>query len=215
MAQIFAKWTNKVPLITALTLAGATLVAILGTWYWASPKFTDVGYRPVQPVPFSHRLHAGDLGMDCRYCHTTVERAAGAAIPPTATCMNCHKTILPNSEKLALVRESAVTGKPIEWVRVHMLPDYAYFDHSVHVAAGVSCVSCHGRIDKMERVWQSQPLSMGWCLDCHNNPDANLRPRAEVTNMNWAPPAGGYDPHADPTRGRMPNPPIHCSGCHR
>lgn len=187
----------------------------LSVWYWFSPKFTDVGYAPEQPVAFSHQLHAGEMGMDCRYCHTTVEVAAHAAVPPTQTCMNCHVAVQPESPALAPVRAAYATGDAIEWVKVHMLPDYAYFNHSVHVAAGVGCVSCHGRIDQMPIVAQQEPLSMGWCLDCHREPDANLRPVEEVTNMAYDVMAAGYNPHTDPSRARDPQPPLHCSGCHR
>jgi hypothetical protein len=138
-----------------------------------------------------------------------------AAIPPTSTCMNCHETVLPKSAKLATVRHSAATGKAIEWVRVHLLPDYAFFDHSVHLAAGVGCASCHGRIDQMDVVRQEQPLSMSWCLDCHRNPAPNLRPRDQITNMTWDSAEASYDPRSDPARTRQPHGPITCSGCHR
>ena len=215
MAQIFPRWTNKVPLAVA---AGAPLVlgfVVFAVWYWFSPKFLDVGYMPEQPVPFSHRLHAGELDMDCRYCHNTVEEAAHAAIPPTETCMNCHANVATDSVALRPVRESFATGEPIEWVRVHMLPDYAYFDHSVHVAAGVGCSSCHGRIDQMDIVMQEEPLSMAWCMQCHRNPEPNLRPHDEVFNMEWDTETADYDPYADPERTREVNPPLHCGGCHR
>jgi hypothetical protein len=194
--------------------------AIFAVWYWFSPEYTDVGYRPRQPVPYSHKLHAGDIGLDCRYCHNTVERAAKAAIPPTATCMNCHKLVKstltgPYQKRIEKVVESFETGKPIEWVRVHMLPDYAYFNHSAHVAAGVGCSSCHGRVDHMDVVEQVQPLSMGWCLDCHRNPEPHLRPLDQVTNMAWDPEAFAYNAAEDPQRTRQVDPPLHCSGCHR
>ncbi len=215
MAQLFPRWTNRVPLALAALPPVVGVVAIFVIWYWFSPKFTDVGYQPEQPVSFSHQLHAGEMGMDCRYCHNTVEEGAHAAVPPTATCMNCHATVLPESERLAPVRASAETGEPVEWVRVHMLPDYAYFDHSAHLAAGVGCSSCHGRIDHMEVVHQDQPLSMSWCLDCHRDPEPNLRPRSEITNMAWDTETADYNPHTDPTRERDVNPPLHCGGCHR
>lgn len=215
MAQIFPKWTNYLPALGAV--AGPVgLIAVTGIiWYWFSPSYTDVGYAPDQPVPFSHKLHAGELGMDCRYCHNTVEKSGYAAVPPAQTCMNCHNLVLPDSPKLAPVRESFATGEPVEWTRVHMLPDYAFFDHSVHLAAGVGCATCHGQVDQMDKVTQEQPLSMGWCLSCHRNPDPNLRPPSEVTNMAWSSAEAGYNPHADPHRTRQPNPPQHCSGCHR
>ncbi|MCB9728665.1 MAG: cytochrome c3 family protein [Deltaproteobacteria bacterium] len=189
--------------------------AVGGVWYWFSPSFTDVGYRPEQPVPYSHALHAGDLGLDCRYCHNTVEVAARAAIPPTATCMNCHSQVRTDSPRLQKVRDSAETGEPIEWVRVHQLPDYAYFNHAPHIAAGVGCSSCHGRVDQMTLTTLSKPLSMGWCLECHRNPTPNLRPLDKVTQMDWDPETANYDPATDPARSRQVNPPTHCSGCHR
>jgi len=215
VAQLFPQWTNRVPLMIAAGLPVIGGAVVFSVWYWFSPSYTDVGYMPEQPVPFSHALHAGELGMDCRYCHNTVEDAAHAAVPPTATCMNCHTTVVPESTQLAAVRESWQNDTPVPWVRVHMLPDYAYFDHSVHVAAGVGCASCHGRIDQMPVVYQAEPLSMGWCLDCHRDPEPNLRPREEVTNMSWLASEANYDPHADVTRSRDVNGPVHCSGCHR
>ncbi len=215
MALIFPKWTNKAPLVvgvgTPIILVGVVFVI----WYWFSPKYTDVGYAPSQPVSFSHKLHAGDLGMDCRYCHNTVEKAGHAAVPPTKTCMNCHHLVLKDSPKLELVRRSFASGLPIPWVRVHMLPDYAFFNHSVHVAAGVGCKSCHGRIDQMKTVYQHEPLSMSWCLDCHRAPEKHLRPRDQVTNMAWTAAKAGYDPAQDAERTRKLEPPLHCSGCHR
>ncbi len=216
MAQIFPRWTNQVPLIAGAALPLGLIGVILGVWYWFSPKFTDVGYAPVQPVAFSHQLHAGDLGMDCRYCHNTVERAGFAAVPPQQTCMNCHVNVLPESPRLALVRDTYASGEAIEWVKVHMLPDYSYFDHSAHLAAGVGCSSCHGRIDQMPVVYQHEPLSMGWCLECHRNPEPSLRPVDQITNMAWsADDAAAYVAAEDPARTREVNPPQHCSGCHR
>ena len=215
MAVIFPRWTNLLPVMLAGGALVAAPAAVFGVWYWFSPKFTDVGYQPDQPVPFSHAMHAGNLGMDCRYCHSTVERSAYAAIPPTQTCMNCHQLVKADSPFLEPVRESWKTGRPVQWQRVHILPDYAFFNHSVHVAAGVGCVSCHGRIDQMEKVTQDQPLSMSWCLSCHRNPEPFLRPVAEVTNMEWDAKAAKYLASADPARKRQPQPPEHCSGCHR
>ena len=217
MPAIFPRWTNKIPLAIGVLgpLALAGLVG--GVWYYFSPKFTDVGYRPEQPVPFSHKLHAGDMGMDCRYCHNTVERAAHAAVPPAQTCMNCHSLVKKDSPRLKLVRDSYNTGETIPWVRVHQLPDYAFFDHRPHLAAGVGCASCHGRIDKMTVVEMDQPLSMGWCLDCHRDPEPHLRQRDQITNMEWDLEVDGkaYDANKDPTRTREILPPEHCSGCHR
>ena len=215
MAQIFHKNWNLFVLIATVKGVGFLGFAIFVFWYWFSPSYTDVGYNPDQPVPFSHKLHAGELGMDCRYCHNTVEDAAHAAIPPTETCMNCHKAVKTDSIALEPVRNSYSNDVPVEWVRVHMLPDYAYFDHSVHVAAGVGCATCHGRVDQMIKVAQAEPLSMGWCLECHRNPEPNLRPKNKVTDMTWDSALAGYNPHKDPLRKRELAPPQHCSGCHR
>lgn len=184
-------------------------------WHFGSPWYTDVGYRPDQPVDYSHKLHAGDLGLDCRYCHTKVETTPFAGVPPTQTCMNCHEVIGTDNTKLLPVRESWSSGKPIEWVRVHDLPDYAYFDHSVHIRAGVGCESCHGNVRNMEKVTLSKPLSMGWCLDCHRDPDPHLRPAKAITEMNWTP----DDDHATFVERLKTEkniaPPEDCAACHR
>lgn len=153
--------------------------------YAFSAENLNPGYAPEQPIPFSHALHAGELEMDCRYCHNTVESGAMAAIPPTDTCMNCHKSIRTESVDLQPLFKSAETGQPVEWVRVHDLPEYSYFNHSAHVSAGVSCVECHGRVDQMDVVRQQEPLSMGWCIECHRDPAPRLRPREHVTDLGW------------------------------
>tara|TARA_B100000676_G_C17918001_1_gene753842 strand:+ start:495 stop:1103 length:609 start_codon:yes stop_codon:yes gene_type:complete len=202
-------------LILAFVGVGALGSVVFFISYFGSPEFTDVGYRPEQPVHYSHKLHVGELGMDCRYCHTSVEKSHEAIIPPTETCMNCHSVVDVESEELALVRESWETGKPIEWIRVHMLPDYAYFDHSVHVNAGVGCVSCHGRVDQMEVVMQIEPLSMSWCLDCHRNPGPHIRPLNQVTNMAWVPPEGHDLLVEKYIKDKNISPPEDCTACHR
>ena len=145
------------------------------------------GYAPEQPIPFSHTLHAGELGMDCRYCHNTVEEASMAAIPPTSTCMNCHERVRTDSPLLQPLRDSAASGEAIEWVRVHDLPEYSYFNHSAHLSAGVGCVECHGRVDQMDVVRQEEPLSMSWCLECHRDPAPRLRPQEFLADMDWEP----------------------------
>lgn len=206
---------NRIPTVAAVVTPIVAAGAIGAAGYWGSPWFTDVGYQPQQPIPFSHRLHAGELGMDCRYCHNTVERAAGAAIPANATCLNCHAVVKADSDKLSVLRESTSSGQPIRWVKVHQLPDYSYFDHSIHLSVGVGCASCHGRIDRMEVVAMAKPLSMGWCLECHRNPTPHLRPLREITNMAYDPAAVGYDPSIDEDRARALMPPENCSGCHR
>lgn len=214
MPQIFPEWSNKVPrlLLVGLTLTLVTI--ILGVWYFASAEWVEVGYAPVQPVDYSHQLHAGKLGMDCRYCHTSVEVSAKAAIPSTQTCMNCHSQIKTESPKLELVRESWASGKPIEWVRIHNLPDYVAFNHSAHVNVGVSCVSCHGRVDRMEVVSQKEKLSMGWCLDCHRNPAPNIRPVEEVTNLAWKPGPEHAEFGEKMVKAMNITPPVYCNGCH-
>jgi hypothetical protein len=192
---LFPRWANYLlPILIIMILGGAVYVPVFINYGMGAPAL-KVGYQPMQPVPFSHELHAGKLGMDCRYCHTTVDRAAFAAIPATEVCINCHNPQqdpmvsgiwkeLPSLEK---VHESYATGEPIEWVKVHQLADYAYFDHAAHVNKGVSCVSCHGRIDRMAVVETVEPLSMSWCLDCHRNPEQHLRPVEEVYNLAWKP----------------------------
>ena len=191
------------------------LLAVGAIWYFGSPEYTDVGYQPHQPIPYSHRLHAGELSMDCRYCHASVEVSAVATIPPSKVCMNCHTVILNESDKLEPLRESLRTGEPIHWLRVHKLPDYAYFNHGVHVRAGVGCASCHGRIDEMEVVRQVEPLSMSWCLDCHREPAPHLRPLNQVTNMRWSPPPDQLEFASGAIGDRQLKPPTDCSGCHR
>lgn len=212
---VFPPWTNRIRSVGVLLLVLGILYNTFLIGYAGSPKTTDVGYAPIQPVPFQHSLHAGELGLDCRYCHSTVERAAFAAIPTTEVCMNCHSMVRTTSPRLALVRESYATGLPMQWIKVHDLPEFVYFDHSAHVRRGVGCVSCHGRVDKMDVVQQAEPLSMSWCLDCHRFPERNLRPPEMATKMTWVP---AEDPRALGKRLRETNqinPPTDCSTCHR
>lgn len=184
---VFPKTSNLVlPIIIMLVLGAAAYLPVLAG-VGMSPEATDVGYEPEQPVPYSHELHVGQLGLDCKYCHTTVDRAGFAAIPPAQTCMNCHTTVRTNSDKLKPLRDAWTEGKAVEWVKVHDLPDYAFFNHSAHVNKGVSCVECHGRVDRMAVVYQAKNLSMGWCLDCHRNPANVLRPKDQVTNLGFKP----------------------------
>lgn len=212
---LFPAWTNLIGagLAIGLILGGGLLTFVV--WYYFSPKNTDVGYAPVQPVPYSHKLHAGDLGIDCRYCHVNVERSPVATVPPSQVCMNCHTIIKNKSEKLAPVRDSFASGMPVPWVRIHKIPDFAYFDHSRHVNRNVGCVSCHGRIDQMERVRQEQPLSMSWCLDCHRDPAHNLRPADAITKMDWKPEGDAEALGRELMAKNSIHPPTDCSGCHR
>jgi hypothetical protein len=224
----FPGWTNKavvLGLVGVLFLGGYAATA---GFFATHPQVVNVGHQPLQPVPFSHKLHAGELKLDCRYCHNTVEKAAHAAIPATATCGNCHggSLVKPgttlagvhlSSEKLEPIRVSLESGDPVPWIRVHELPDFVYFNHSAHVNRGVSCVECHGRVDKMEVVYQAKELSMKWCLDCHRNPDAHIRPVEFVTQLDWKP-ADNQDPAEIGKALRAEkniNPSINCSTCHR
>jgi len=213
MGQIFSKKADEIPSKILLGLIIVLTATVAGVWYYFSPEYTDVGYAPEQPVEYSHKLHAGELDLDCQYCHTSVAKSKQANIPPTQTCMNCHSQIKTESDKLTKIRNSWKTGQPIEWVRVHNLPDYAYFNHAIHVNKGVGCESCHGRVDRMEVVAQQEPLSMSWCLDCHRNPEKYVRPVEEVTTM-------GYEAENQLELGRKLvakhniHPPTYCQGCH-
>ena len=182
---IFPPWVDTLVKLIGAGAAVSGLYVVLMINFGASPKTLNAGYMPEQPVPYSHALHVGELGMDCRYCHNTVEEAGFAAVPPTETCMNCHQNVAPDSNKLAPIRESYETGMPVEWIKIHDLPEYVYFNHSAHVTRGVSCVECHGRVDRMVEVYQAAPLSMGWCLDCHRNPAPRVRPVEHVTDLEW------------------------------
>lgn len=215
MAQIFPKAANYLPIVVVVAAVVVPAVAVAKVWYFFSPEFTDVGYQPIQPVPYSHKLHVGELDLDCRYCHASVEVSPVANVPPTATCMNCHQLVMRDSVALAPIRDSAQSGRPMRWTRVHKLPDYVYFEHRSHVAAGVGCVSCHGQVDQMEVVHQAKSLSMSWCLECHRNPQPSLRPRSEVTNMKWAPPRDEAARARAQAALPQVKPPLDCSGCHR
>ncbi len=190
MPQIFSPKAN-VMARALVPCALLTLAAVFwaGLIYTRSSYGTNIGLTRDQPVPFSHEHHAGQLAIDCRYCHTTVEKAAFAGMPPTKTCMNCHSQIWVGSEMLKPVRESYRTNQPLHWKRVYNLPGFVYFDHSIHVQKGVGCSSCHGRIDEMPLTSQVPSLLMEWCLNCHRNPEQNVRPREEVFNMKYEPPA--------------------------
>ncbi len=186
---VFPRWANTVTLMVLILLALAPIYVGALVGYGLDPVTLNVGYQPVQPVAYSHALHAGELGLDCRYCHNTVEKADFAALPPTETCMNCHRGIWPKSEKLAMVRDSFASGRPIPWRLVTTVPDYVYFSHAAHVNTGVSCVECHGQVNHMEVVYQAMPMNMAWCLQCHRDPMDRLRPRDQVTNLDWKPTA--------------------------
>jgi hypothetical protein len=186
VSQIFKRSTNTV---AKASIYGAVFIVAGLVWLALlldrSAYNTGQGVTLAQPVPFSHDHHVSGLGIDCRYCHTSVEEAAFAGLPPTATCINCHKLIWNDSPMLEPVRASYAKGEPIAWSRVHDLPDYVYFNHSIHVAKGIGCDSCHGRIDQMKLVYQDASLQMEWCLDCHRRPEEFVRPREEVFNPDW------------------------------
>ena len=240
MANIFPKWTNRLPLqiILGALFVGGALTAFVS--YYFTPKYTRVGYMPKQPVPFDHALHVTQLGMDCRYCHAGVEVSSHSSVPTTQTCMNCHTQIQSKNGKLAPVRASWQTGEPVRWVKIHKAPDYVYFNHAVHVNRGVSCVHCHGHVDEMHVVWHDQPQSMAWCLECHRNPEAKVRPLEKVFDLTWQPEKGGLKPETlarlekagvkVDDQGKIVDqkqmgeylvrewqvkPPVDCAGCHR
>jgi hypothetical protein len=189
MSQIFHRSTNT---LSRATIFGAAFVVAALVWVGysiqGSPYVTNQGIRPPQPVPFSHQHHVTGLGVDCRYCHTSVEVSAFAGIPPTKTCMNCHSQIWTNAQMLEPVRASYRSGQSLEWTRVNRLPDFVFFNHSIHVTKGVGCNTCHGPVDTMPLMYQAESLQMEWCLGCHRAPEEHLRPRDQVFNMRYRPP---------------------------
>ncbi len=182
---VFPPWANYLlPVLVILVVGAAAYVPVLFV-IGLDPATNRTGYAPEQPVEFSHALHVGELQMDCRACHSNVEDGSFAAIPTTQTCMNCHSNIRPDSPALEAVRESYETGEPIAWTKVHDLPDHAYFDHPAHVNKGIGCATCHGPVDEMEQMYQHEPMTMAWCLECHRSPESYIRPREQVFNMDW------------------------------
>jgi hypothetical protein len=190
MAQLFRRSTNT---IARVSIFGGIFVVALVAWAWMefyrSDYVTEVNVIRDQPIPFSHKHHVGDDGIDCRYCHTSVETSNSAGLPSTEACMTCHSELWADSPALEPVRESYRTDRSIAWTRVHVLPDYVFFDHSIHIHKGIGCSTCHGRVDQMPLTWRAQTLFMGWCLDCHRAPERFVRPRDQVFNMAWTPPA--------------------------
>ncbi len=219
MAQIFHRSANTISRVTifgAIFIVGLVFYVIGGII--RSPFFTNQGVEREQPVPFSHQHHVAGLGIDCRYCHTAVETSNFAGIPPTQTCMNCHAQIWTNADMLEPVRASFATGKPLVWSRVHRLPDFVHFNHSIHVAKGIGCATCHGRIDEMAAVTKVASLQMSWCLECHRNPAPNLRPRDQITSMTWQPPADPAEARAlgaKLMKSYEINSRVSCTTCHR
>jgi hypothetical protein len=219
MGQIFPRNAN---LLVWLSMFGGLLLAVelllILSVYFRSNYFRQINVAIEQPVPFSHQLHNSSLGIDCRYCHVSVNQSSFANIPATETCMTCHSQIATNSPRLALVRESYATGQPIEWVKVHKVPDFVYFNHAIHVTKGVGCSNCHGQVNEMPVVWQTQAFYMGWCLNCHRNPEQYVRPRDQVYNMDYVAPANQLELGAQLVReyGIMPAAQLtNCWVCHR
>ena len=241
MANFFPRWTNWLPL--KITICAIVVICALtgATWYYATPKYTRVGYMPTQPVPFPHDLHVTQLGMDCRYCHGFVEVTAHSNVPDTQVCMNCHTQVQKDNPKLEPVRVSWNTGAPVDWIQIHRTPDYVYYNHSAHVNRGISCFSCHGQVNHMPVVYDAKPLSMAWCLECHRHPENFLRPEKEIFNLDWNPdqvkPAEFVAKYGQPQGTKEDlskekkltqreigqtlkerwnvQPPLNCQGCHR
>lgn len=219
MAALFSRRTNALARGSLLAIGIVVLGLPLVLMAWVrTPLVTGEGATIAQPVPFDHRIHTHALRIDCAYCHSTVATAASAGIPPTAACVSCHNKTLMASATFAPVRASLASNKPIVWQRVNALPDFAFFNHSIHVAKGVGCETCHGRVDQMARVAQATPMSMGWCVSCHRDPARNLRPRDEVTTMGWD---ATHTPAERVAAGERfmqeyrVAPPTTCSTCHR
>lgn len=215
MPDVLPKWAHRLPRLLAILMALSGAGLVTGAAYYFTPKFTHVGYAPMQPASFSHKTHAAQTGIDCRYCHASVETRAEAGLPSASLCMNCHGQILKGDERLELVRDKAAAGAPVPWVRVHRLPDYVFFNHAAHVQRGVGCVECHGPMDQMEETRQTQPLSMAFCLDCHRNPATRLRPLDQVFSNGKGEPPAPAESGTNLARLRAVNPSQNCAACHR
>jgi predicted CXXCH cytochrome family protein len=213
MKTVFPDWSDAAFRIVLGTAALVGAVAVIGPIIYVRTPYHQRREFPLdQPVQFDHRHHVRDDGVDCLYCHSSARSAPYAGIPSAELCMGCHSQVWPDSPQLEPVRRSYFTGKPLRWQRVHELPDYVYFDHSIHVNKGVGCVTCHGRVDRMALAWQVAPLSMGWCLDCHRSPDEHLRPPDQITNMEFEPRPGQGRELAQLYGVRHL---THCTACHR
>lgn len=217
MANIFPRWTNWLPIKVLVAVICIKVVTVVGITYYCTPKYTRVGFQPTQPVAYDHSLHVTQLGMDCRYCHFGVEEAGHSNIPTTQTCMNCHTQVQKDNPKLKELFASWESGNPVPWVKVHKAPDYVYFNHAVHVNRGVSCKSCHGQVDEMRVVWHEESMSMAWCLDCHRNPEKEVRPLDKVYDLAWS--AESKEKQIEEGKKLVKewniHPPQNCAGCHR
>jgi hypothetical protein len=214
---VFGPRTNLAVSAALVGAGGLLLVLLLMIWVVPVSGYNTLErYVPVQPVPFSHKHHVSGLGLDCRYCHTTVEVSQNAGMPPTETCMTCHSQIWTNANLLEPVRQSLAQAKPLRWTRVYDLPDYVYFDHSIHTAKGVGCTECHGPIGDMALTWKATTLYMSWCLSCHRDPAPRLRPLNAVFDAHWR--RGAGDPSGDQLMAAYhihPETLSDCSVCHR
>ncbi len=219
MSKLFPPSANKLPLQIVIYLCVLGSIVTAGATYYLTPAYTRVGYAPVQPVPFSHAQHVGEIGLDCRYCHSDVDKSYHSNVPTSQTCMNCHNQIKTTSPLLAPVRASVESGKPVPWVWIHQTPDYAYFNHSIHVNRGISCVECHGKVNEMDTVTHMQPFSMGFCLDCHRDPTARIRDPKDIFNLD-SKRLVDQGPEGQAKAVKFTHdwklmPPQSCSGCHR
>ena len=219
MSKLFPKSANKLPLQILIYLGVLAGIATAGVTYYMTPKYTRVGYAPVQPVPFSHAQHVQEVGLDCRYCHSNVDKSGHSNVPTAQTCMNCHSVIKPNSPALAPVRESFEKNTPVPWVWIHKTPDFAFFNHAIHVNRGISCVECHGKVNEMDTVTHMQPLSMAFCIECHREPEQRLRAPKDVFNLD-SQRLVDQGPDGVKAAEKFKHdwklmPPQSCSGCHR
>jgi hypothetical protein len=216
MAQIFHRSTNT---IARVSIYGTAFLLVALAWavyaLSASPYVTDVNVAKDQPVPFSHKHHVGELGLDCRYCHTAVESSSSAGMPPTQTCMTCHSQIWVNSSMLEPVRASYRDDNSIPWIRVNAVPDFVYFNHSIHVNKGVACVTCHGPVGDMPLTWRANTLQMGWCLDCHRNPEKFVRPRENVFDIHYKEPTNQEELGKKLVKEYKIQSLTNCTTCHR
>ena len=217
MSKLFPKSANHLPLQILIFLGVLGGIATAGVTYYMTPKYTRVGYAPLQPVPFSHAKHVQEVGLDCRFCHSEVIRSGHSNVPSAQTCMNCHSQVKTNSPLLAPIRESFATGAPVPWIWIHRTPDHTFFNHSIHVNRGISCVECHGKVNEMDTVTHMKPLSMDFCITCHRDPVSRLRDPKDVFNLDsqrLVDQGRGAEAVALKHEWKL-MPPLSCSGCHR